>query len=244
VYEIPEAARTAKGKAIINLMRLQPGESVEAMIPVKEFSEDRYLVMGTDLGLVKRIRLNAFSNPRAGGIIALTLDPNDNLFQVLEANEEMDLILATRMGKAIRFKVKEVREVGRSGKGVRGIKLRPKDKVVGLEILTEGASLLSVTSKGFGKRTMLDEYRIQTRGGQGTINIKTTERNGSVVTIKSVTDNDELVMITSTGNVIRTTVKDISTVGRNTQGVRLIKMEQDDYVSAVARLAVKEEDEA
>jgi len=243
VYEIPEANRTAKGKAIVNLIRLQQGESVEAMVPVKEFSENRFLVMATEQGLVKRTRLAAYSNPRAGGIIAVTLDEGDKLIQVLEATEDMDCILATRNGLSIRFKVEEIREVGRTGKGVRGIKLGPKDKVVGMEILSQGGSLLTVTTKGFGKRTELDEYRSQSRGGKGLINVKTTDRNGAVVNIKSVSDSDGLMMITSTGNVIRTSVKDISTVGRNTQGVRLIKMEDDDYVSAVARLAVKEEEE-
>ncbi len=243
VYEIPEAGRISKGKAIINLIRLQPNESVETFIPVKEFSENRFLVMGTEQGLIKRTRLTAYSNPRPGGIIALTLNPGDNLFQVMEATENMDVVMATRRGKAIRFKVGQIREIGRTGRGVRGIHLRPKDKVVGMAILSKGGSLLTITEKGFGKRTSLEEYRSQSRGGQGTINIKVTERNGEVVTIKSVSDNDELMMISSSGTVIRTAVKAINQVGRNAQGVRLIKLAPSECVSAVARVISKEEEE-
>lgn len=242
VYEIPEAGRTAKGKPIVNLIRLQSNESVEAMIPVKEFAEDRYLVMVTESGLVKKTRLTAYSNPRAGGIIALTLTEGDSLLQVVEAREDMDLILATRQGKDIRFKVGKIREVGRTGRGVKGITLRPKDKVVGAEVLYEDGSLLTVTTKGFGKRTPLEEYRAQSRGGKGMINIKTTERNGEVVTVKAVSDNDELMIITASGNIIRTAVKNIKTIGRNTQGVRLIKLDEDDTVVAVARVVAKEEE--
>ncbi len=242
VYEIPEASRSSRGKAIVNLVRLQSGENVEAMIPVKEFSEDRFLVMGTERGLVKRIRLTAFSNPRAGGIIALTLSPDDNLIQVLEAQANQELFLATYLGKSIRFKVKEIREIGRSGKGVRGISLKPKDKVVGMQIGDVGQSLLTVTTKGFGKRTKLSEYRTQSRGGQGTINIKTTERNGKVVNIMTVSDGDELMMITSSGTIIRTSLKHISLIGRHAQGVRVIKMSPTDSVSAVARLGIKEQE--
>jgi DNA gyrase subunit A len=242
VYEIPEAARTARGKAIINLVRLQANESVEAMIPVKEFSADRFLVMGTEQGLVKRIRLDAFSNPRSGGIIALTLSEGDKLIQVLEATEGQDLILATRLGKAIRFKVKAIREIGRTGKGVRGITLRPKDRVVGMQITNTGESLLTVTTKGYGKRTTLSQYRTQSRGGQGAANIKTTERNGQVVTIRAVAESDEIMLITSSGTVIRMPLKSIGMVGRHAQGVRIIKLDGADAVSAVARLGIKEQE--
>jgi len=241
VYEIPEAARASRGKAIINLVRLQQGESVEAMIPVKEFSEDRFLVMATEKGLIKKTRLTAYANPRAGGIIALTLTEGDNLIQVLETSDENDVVLATRLGKAIRFNVSKIREIGRTGKGVRGISLKPKDILVGMQIVTEKQSLLTVTTKGFGKRTKQNAYRAQSRGGQGMINIKTTERNGQVVTIMSVSDQDELMMIASNGTLIRTPLKHINMVGRNAQGVRVIKMSQNDYVSAVARIAIKEE---
>jgi DNA gyrase subunit A len=242
VYEIPEASRTAKGKAIVNLIRLQSGESLEAMIPVKEFSEDRFLVMATEQGLVKRTRLTAYSNPRAGGIIALTLSDGDRLFQVLQATEEMDVILATRMGKAIRFKVGEIREVGRTGKGVKGVRLRPKDKVVGMETFLGTGDLLTVTTRGYGKRTNLEQYRRQSRGGQGLINIKATERNGQVVTIKAVADKDELMIITTSGTIIRTAVKDIKSIGRNSQGVHLIKLSDADQVGAVARVVTKDEE--
>jgi DNA gyrase subunit A len=244
VYEIPEASRTAKGKAIVNLVRLQQGESVEAMIPVKEFTENCFLVMATEKGLIKRTRLTAFSNPRAGGIIALTLETGDRLLQVMETTEDTDIILATRLGKAIRFNAGEIREIGRTGKGVRGIRLRPKDKLVSMEKMTGADSLLSVTTKGFGKRTLLKEYRSQSRGGQGTINIKTTERNGEVVAVKAVNDKDELMIITTSGNIIRLELKNFKSVGRNAQGVRMIKIEEKDFVGGVARVVSKEEDEA
>ncbi|MBN1595424.1 DNA gyrase subunit A [candidate division FCPU426 bacterium] len=242
VYEIPEAARAARGKAIVNLIRLQAGEIVEAMIPVQDFSEEKYLIMATEKGLVKRTRLDAFANPRAGGIIALTLSPGDNLIQVLACDEKQDIVLATRLGKAIRFKVNAIREIGRAGKGVRGINLKPKDLVVGMQIIQKDQSLLTITTRGFGKRTSLEAYRTQSRGGQGLINIKSTERNGQVVTIMAVSDQDEIMLITSTGTLIRTPLKHISMVGRNAQGVRIIRMAHTDYVSAVARLAIKDED--
>jgi DNA gyrase subunit A len=243
VYEIPEASRTAKGKAIVNLIRLQQGESVEAMIPVKEFSENRFLVMATEKGLIKRTRLTAFSNPRAGGIIALTLEAEDRLLRVIETTEDTEIILATRLGKAIRFNAGEIREIGRTGKGVRGIRLRPKDKLVGMEVLTDADSLLTVTTKGFGKRTVLKEYRAQSRGGQGTINIKTTERNGEVVAVKAVNDTDELMIITTSGNIMRMELKNFKPVGRNAQGVRMIKLEDKDLVGGMARVVSKDEEE-
>lgn len=242
VYEIPEAARASRGKAIINLVRLQQNETVAAIVPVKEFSEDRFLVMATDQGLIKKTRLTAYSNPRAGGIIALTVSAGDNLIQVLETTDERDVVIATQLGKAIRFSVASIREIGRAGKGVRGISLKNKDKVVGMQITSKEQSLLTVTTKGFGKRTKLDAYRRQSRGGQGLINIKKTDRNGKVVTIMSVSDADELMMITSTGTLIRTPLKHINMVGRNAQGVRVIRVSPTDYVSAVARVAIKDEE--
>jgi DNA gyrase subunit A len=242
VYEIPEASRTAKGKAIVNLIRLQANESVEAMIPVKEFSENRFLVMATEKGLIKRTRLTAFSNPRAGGIIALTLMTGDRLLGVAETTEDTDIILATRLGKAIRFNAGDIREIGRTGKGVRGIRLRPKDKLVGMEVLTDADSLLTVTTKGFGKRTVLKEYRAQSRGGLGMINIKTTERNGEVVSVKAVSDHDELMIITTSGNIIRMELKNFKAVGRNAQGVRMIKVDDKDFVGGVARVFSKDEE--
>jgi DNA gyrase subunit A len=242
VYEIPEASRTAKGKAIVNLVRLQTNETVEAMIPVKEFSENRFLVMATEKGLIKRTRLTAFSNPRAGGIIALTLMEGDRLLGVAETTEDTDIILATRQGKAIRFNAGDIREIGRSGKGVRGIRLRPKDKLVGMEVLTNADSLMTVTTKGFGKRTVLKEYRAQSRGGLGMINIKTTERNGEVVSVKAVSDQDELMIITTSGNIIRMELKNFKAVGRNAQGVRMIKVDEKDFVGGVARVVSKDEE--
>ena len=242
VYEIPEAARASRGKAIINLVRLQQNETVAAIVPVKEFSEDRFLVMASEQGLIKKTRLTAYSNPRAGGIIALTVSAGDNLIQVLETTDERDLVIATQLGKAIRFSVVSIREIGRTGKGVRGISLKNKDKVVGMQITSKEQSLLTVTTKGFGKRTKLDAYRRQSRGGQGLLNIKKTDRNGKVVTIMSVSDADELMMITSTGTLIRTPLKHINMVGRNAQGVRVIRMSPTDYVSAVARVAIKDEE--
>ena len=242
VYEIPEAGRYSKGKPIVNLINIDKEEIITAAISVKEFKDDMYLVMATKQGLVKKTKLSEYSNPRSTGIIAIKLREKDELIGVKITTGKEDVILATRNGYAIRFKEDEIREIGRTGIGVKGIKLRKEDYVVGMEVVKGKASLLTVTENGYGKRTDLGAYRVQSRGGKGLINIKTEDRNGLVVGIKEVTEDDEIMVITTSGLVIRIKVSDIRITGRSTMGVRLIKLDKEDKVTAVARLAVKDEE--
>ncbi|MEK6726550.1 MAG: DNA gyrase subunit A [Deltaproteobacteria bacterium] len=243
VHELPLGGPTTKGKAIVNLLSLAPGETITAMLPVREFSKDRNIVMGTKNGIVKKSDLMAYSNPRTGGIIALNLDEGDSLVAVDITDGSKDIILSTKNGKAIRFKEEEVREIGRVGRGVKGIELEDDDEVVSMQVIAEGTTILTATENGYGKRTDLTEYPLRHRGGKGVITIKTSKRNGSVVSVMQVTDDDDVMMITSNGKVVRTGVKGISVIGRNTQGVKLIWVEGGEKVVGVARLAEKEEEE-
>jgi DNA gyrase subunit A len=246
VYEIPEAGRAARGKAIVNLLNLAQGEKITTILPVKEFTDDRFIMMATRQGVVKKTNLIEYSHPRLGGIIALNLDEGDKLISVALTDGRQDVLLASRHGKSIRFKEEEVRTVGRVSRGVRGITLEDEDVVIGMEILNEhftGSTLFTVTENGYGKRTGMDEYRCQSRGGKGVITIKTTERNGNVVDIKQVNDDNDLMLITDQGKILRVPVSGFSIIGRNTQGVRLMVMEESERVVAVARLAEKEEAE-
>ena len=233
VHNIPEASRVAKGKAIVNLLQLAGDEKVRAMLTVKEFEDGKFVLMATAKGLVKKTDLMAYSNPRASGIISIKIAPDDQLIgaQLVAPNEEV--FLATAQGKSIRFNEKQARPVGRAAQGVKGIGLRKDDKVVGLEILRKGSSLLTVTTKGYGKRTEVENYREQNRGGKGIIAIKTTSKNGNVVSVRQVSDEDEIMIITSTGTMIRTKASGISKIGRNTQGVRLISIKGDERVVAM-----------
>ncbi len=243
VHELPLGGPTTKGKAIVNLLSLAPGEAITAMLPVREFSKDRNIVMGTKNGIVKKSDLMAYSNPRTGGIIALNLDDGDSLVAVDITDGSKDIILSTKNGKAIRFKEEEVREIGRVGRGVKGIELEDDDVVVSMQVIAEGTTILTATENGYGKRTDLTEYPLRHRGGKGVITIKTSKRNGSVVSVMQVTDDDDVMMITSNGKVVRTGVKGISVIGRNTQGVKLIWVEGGEKVVGVARLAEKEDEE-
>ena len=243
VHELPLGGPTTKGKAIVNLLSLAPGEAITAMLPVREFSKDRNIVMGTKNGVVKKSDLMAYSNPRTGGIIALNLDEKDSLVAVDITDGSKDIILSTKNGKAIRFKEEEVREIGRVGRGVKGIDLEDDDEVVSMQVIAEGTTILTATENGYGKRTDLTEYPLRHRGGKGVITIKTSKRNGSVVSVMQVIDDDDVMMITSNGKVVRTGVKGISVIGRNTQGVKLIWVEGGEKVVGVARLAEKEEEE-
>ncbi|MCD5390337.1 DNA gyrase subunit A [candidate division NPL-UPA2 bacterium] len=248
VYEVPQAGRLSKGKAIINLLRLSPEEKITAFVPVREFDASHFIVMVTERGIVKRTALAAYSHPRADGIIGLTLDKGDRLIEAKLTRGSEELVLATEQGKAIRFKEAEVRAVGRTARGVKGLKLEKKDRVVGMQVIDTAkqcpkgkeATLLSVTANGYGKRSLFSEYRTQSRGGKGVVNIKTTERNGSVVGIERVVDRDELMLISSQGRVIRIPIAPIRVLSRNTQGVRLIRLDKKDEVVGVARV-VKEE---
>jgi DNA gyrase subunit A len=241
VYEIPPASRIAKGKAIVNLLQLAPDEKVSSTIPVKEFSPDKFLVMVTKQGLVKKTRLDEYSNPRKGGIIGITLENADELIEVKLTDGKQELLIATRQGKAIRFPESQVRDMGRQAKGVRGVSLAKKDEVIAMELAQKEATVLTVTELGFTKRTPISQYRLQRRGGKGIINIKVTAKNGPAVRLKTVSDKDELMVITQNGMFLRCAVKDIRSTGRSAQGVRLIKLTDKDRVSSVAHVIAEEE---
>jgi DNA gyrase subunit A len=242
VHEIPQAGRQARGKAMVNLLNLQPLEKVATILPIRKFEEGKYILMVTRKGQVKKTEMMAFSRPRSGGIIATTVGEGDELIAAELTNGRQDIFLGTRSGLSIRFHEQEVREMGRLAQGVRGIHLLAQDWVVGTALLAQEGTVLTVTEHGFGKRTRTEEYRKQSRGGKGIITIKTTEKNGSVVGVLPVTDEDDLMIIADGGKIIRLRVKDISVIGRNTQGVRLINLEDQEKVVGVAR-AVKREEE-
>ncbi|WHZ27582.1 MAG: DNA gyrase subunit A [Nitrospira sp.] len=240
VHEIPEASRAAKGKALVNLLALSGSEKVTATLPVKEFREDRYIVMGTKKGIIKKTELSAFSNPRQGGIIALGLEGGDRLIGVQLTDGQREILLGTRQGITIRFKEEEVRSMGRTAYGVKGITLEEGNEVIGMETITPDSttSILTITEGGYGKRTPVGEYRVQGRGGKGIISVKTTERNGLAVGFLQVRDGDEIMLIAAQGKVLRCKVDDIREIGRNTQGVRILDLDgEGDRVVGVARLA-------
>ena len=242
VYEIPQAGRISKGKAIVNLLQLEEGETVTAMVPVVDFVEGRFLLMATKNGVVKKTELTAFSNPRRGGINAIDLDANDSLLSVWMTSGQDELIIATEHGMAIRFSENDVRAMGRTAHGVVGIRLEETDAVVGMVVCHEGANLLTVTQFGYGKRTEVEKYRKIHRGGKGVIDIQTNERNGKVVGILETYDDDEFMMITKNGVAIRMTVNDIRSISRNTQGVRLIRLDESDAVGAIGKLPEAKEE--
>lgn len=239
IYQIPEAGRTAKGKAIVNLLKLQEGEWIATAIPVRDFSEG-YLVMFTKNGTVKKTALQEYSNPRGKGIIAITIEDKDELISVQRTDGKSDLIIGTRGGLSIRFNEEDVRSTGRTSKGVIGIRLVRGDHVVSAEVLEEKTALLTVTEKGFGKRTDISEYPIQSRGGKGVISIKLSAKGGNAVSLIQVRDEDEIVMITNSGKLIRTTAENISQIGRNTQGVRLMDVDPGDRIVSVDKVAEKD----
>jgi DNA gyrase subunit A len=241
VHEIPDVGPGGKGKSIANLVSMEEGERIAAMLAVKEFEDDKFIVMGTRKGVLKKTALSGFSNPRAGGIIAMGVEDGDSVIAVQLTDGKAQLFIGTRNGMAIRFEEGDVRPMGRSAYGVRGISLRDDDFVVAMEIVKEGGTLLSVTEAGYGKRTEIDEYRVQSRGGVGIINIATSDRNGPVVGIAYVMDGDELLLITQQGMILRMQTNDVRAIGRATQGVRLIDIEDGDKVVSIAKLAEKED---
>jgi DNA gyrase subunit A len=242
VYEIPDVGPDGKGKAIANLVSMLPDEKIAALLAVREFEESKFVVMGTRRGVVKKTDLTAFRNPRTAGIIAMGVEDDDAVMAVRVSDGSGEVFIGTRDGMAIRFPEGDVRATGRGAYGVRGITLRENDAVVAMEVVTPGGTLLTVSENGYGKRTDLDEYRVQSRGGLGIINIHTTDRNGRVVGIAYVRDEDELMLITQQGKILRMVTRDVRTIGRATQGVRLIGVEDDDRVVSIARLAEREAD--
>jgi DNA gyrase subunit A len=245
VYEIPEGGRASKGKAIVNLLQLSsPDEKITAAIPIRSFEEEKetYLLMETKQGTIKKTPLSEFANPRKGGIIAIGLEQGDTLIEVKHTSKETpEVIIATRQGMAIRFKEKDVRAIGRAGKGVRGIRLDKNDDVVGMEVVSPKDVFLTASENGFGKRTEVGKYRLQSRGGKGVRNMKTNERNGLAIGIKKANDGDELMLMTEKGITIRLPVKDVSVIGRNVQGVRLVRLEEGDKLAAIATVVKEEE---
>jgi DNA gyrase subunit A len=243
VYDIPQAGPAAKGKAIVNLLNLSQGEKMTAFLSVKEFTEGKFIVMATKHGVIKKTDLTVFANIRSGGLIALGLDEGDELIATRLTDGSKEIFLGTRDGQAIRFNESQVRDMGRVARGVRAIKLGKGDAVVAMEALEEGKTILTVTERGYGKRTEIEEYRSQLRGGMGIINIKITEKNGPVVGIAQVSGEDELMITTDIGKIIRIAMKGVSVIGRNTQGVKLIDVEKDERVTGIAPIAEKEEEE-
>lgn len=240
VHEIPEAGRQAKGTAIVNLLNLESNEYVTTVIPIKEFEPTKYLLMATRQGIIKKTPLDKYNTSRRDGIIALLLDENDELVNVVLTEGDEDAILCTLLGKAIRFSETDVRSMGRVSRGVKGISLREGDQVVSMTVVRDDADLLVVTAQGYGKRTALTEYRSQSRGGVGIINVRVNERNGNVVSALVIKPHEEIMMISAEGVMIRLRAGDMPSIGRVTQGVTMMKLGPGDYVVAVARLAGEE----
>ena len=243
VYDIPQGGRAARGRPIINLISIQPGERIAAFVNVREFSDNRFLMFATARGMIKKTKLSAYGNPRASGINAINIDGNDELIDVRLTDGTNDIVLATARGMSIRFCETDAREMGRATAGVKGIQLQPGDRVIEMVVVCRDATLLVVSEKGQGKRSRLSDYRVQKRGGKGIITLKCTDKTGSIVALKEVQPDDELMMVTGHGVIIRVPVDGIRVIGRNTQGVRVMNLDPGDVVKDVARV-VKEDDEA
>jgi len=241
VYQIPQAGRAAKGKAIVNIVNIADGERVAAILPVKEFAADRFIVMAMKRGIIKKTALTAYANPRSGGIIAVNIDPDDELIDVQLTLGTQDIFLGTRNGKAIRFHESDVRPIGRVGRGVTGIRMTKDDAVVGMEIPTEGNTIVAVSEKGFGKRTYVAEYPVHRRGGQGVVNLKTVPKVGSVSGLLQVVGNEDLILISNAGKIIRLRAEEVPLVHRASQGVKLIELESEEKLVGVARADREEE---
>ncbi len=243
VHEIPEAGRAARGRSIINLLQKEKEENITAFVAVKEFTDNQFLVMATEKGTIKKTVLSAYGNVRKGGINAINLNTDDRLIEVKMTDGSSDLVLGTRNGIAIRFHEKDVRDMGRTATGVRGVRLGKGDRVVGLLVIKRNDTILVVTEKGYGKRSDINDYRITHRGGKGVITVKTTDKVGKMIALMEVVDGDELVIITTHGMVIRQSVKDLRVMGRNTQGVRVIRLKDDDSIADIAKVLPEDEEE-
>ncbi len=244
VHEIPDVGPQGKGKAIVNLVQMQSGEKIAATCAVRDFAQGGFVLLATRNGIIKKTELAAFSNPRPSGIIALSVEEGDQLIDAVLTSGEDELLIGTGSGMAIHFSEGDARPMGRTAYGVKGIELEEGDTVVSLQVVRSGGTVLTVTGNGYGKRTALDEYRLQSRGGKGLINIKTSERNGPVVGVNFLRAEEQVMLITEKGMIIRLNTADISTIGRNTQGVRLIQLEEGDHLVSVARLAEREDDDS
>ena len=247
VYEIPEGSRTTKGKAVVNLVNVQEGEKVTTILPIKDLDRsDQYLFMATRNGIVKKTSLKEYTNIRSNGINAVNLDEGDKLIAVALTDGQKDIFLASRQGKAIRFSEADARAMGRVTRGVRGMNIDSGDEVISMEVVdptASGSTIFTITENGYGKRTDLDEYRGQSRGGKGLITIKTTTRNGLVVGVMQVSDDNQLMVITDQGKILRVPVAGFSVIGRNTQGVRVMVTETQETIVAVAKLAERDDDD-
>jgi DNA gyrase subunit A len=237
VHHIPEAARQSKGKPIINMIRVEQNEKVQALIPVKQFDDSHYLCFATKNGLIKKTNLSEYANQRQGGIIAINLNEGDKVIDVVLTDGARQLFIATKDGQAVKFSEEDARAVGRASQGVIGIRLEKGDEVIGMIIARDSETVLTITENGYGKRSNLDEYRFISRGGKGVKNIICSERNGKVVRVQGVIDTDEVIVVSKNGIMIRMPMTSISVIGRNTQGVRVMKLEEGDKVVAVAKVA-------
>ena len=235
VYQVPQAGRAARGKAIVNLINISSGERVAAILPVKEFVPGKFVVMVSRKGIIKKTDLEAYSRPRSGGIIAVSIDDDDELIDVRQTNGDQDIFLGTRKGMAIRFNEKDVRDMGRTARGVIGIRMDEDDILVGMEIITDGNSIMTVSEKGYGKRTESVEYRGQGRGGRGIINLRTVPRVGCVSGIRQVSGDEDVLLISNSGNIIRMRADEVPVIHRSTQGVRLIDLAPEEKLVGLAR---------
>jgi DNA gyrase subunit A len=242
VYELPQAGRTARGRPIVNLLPLEEDERINAILPIREYVEGQFIVFATANGTVKKTPLTDFSRPRASGIIAIELRTDDRLVGVELTRGDQDVLLFSNAGKAICFNEQDVRPMGRSAVGVRGMKLQPDQKVISLIIASEG-HILTATENGYGKRTAVDDYPRHGRGGQGVISIQTTARNGEVTGAELVSEDDEIMMITSRGTLVRTRVDEVSIMGRNTQGVKLITLGEGEKLTGIERIESIQDEE-
>src|SRR2546426_1571726 len=243
VHEIPQAARAARGKPILSCVAMKPDERIAALVPVREFSEDQYVFFATKDGVVKKTVLSAYGNPRSSGISAINIEKGDELIDVQVTDGKNDIVLATAHGMSIRFHEKDVRDMGRTTTGVKGIELDKKDQVIDMVVVRRKSTLLAMTEKGIGKRSELEEYRIQHRGGRGIITLKRSDKTGDIVGLKEVLPDDELMMITKKGIMIRVPVEGIRISGRNTQGVKVMNLTPGDLVVDVARVVKEDEEE-
>jgi DNA gyrase subunit A len=244
VYDIPEGSRTSRGKSILNLIEKEKDENISSFVLVKDFTEELFVTMVTKKGVIKKTKLESYSNIRKNGINAISLNSDDSLVDVRLTNGSQEIVIGSHSGQAIRFNESQVRDMGRTATGVRAIRLGKDDYVIGLVAVTRpSATILVITDRGYGKRSDLGDYRVTNRGGKGVITVKTTEKVGKLISIKEVTDSDDLMIITSKGILIRQKMKDIRVMGRNAQGVRVIKMNEGDMISAVASIAEDSKDE-